>query len=72
MTYCCEYFEKIGFQFCWFSYHDYETGTDVFLMPYLTELNGEKIRVNHCPVCGKEIRDIKIPEGQFKKLISHE
>ena len=67
MKYCCEYFPKIAYRFGWFSYTD-DNNRQVYLMPHITENDGERIRVNNCPVCGTEIRDISIPEDEFKLL----
>jgi hypothetical protein len=41
----------------------YETEDEekVYCMPYLETSIG-KLRVNYCPVCGREIRNVKLTE----------
>lgn len=61
---CCGYFEKLLQNFGWFSIQTDEG--EKLCMPYMLA-GSEKIRVNNCPVCGKEVRSIEIkPE-----LLSH-
>jgi len=61
---CCGYFEKLLQNFRWFSIQTEEG--EKLCMPYILTEN-EKIRVNNCPVCGKEVRSVEIkPE-----LLSH-
>ena len=67
MTYCCEYFPRIAHSFTWFHYED--GGKKNFVMPCITDVDGQKIRVNHCPVCGTEVRSIIIPEDDWNKDI---
>jgi hypothetical protein len=67
MKYCCGYFPKIASRFGWFSYTD-DSGDEIYLMPYLSDSDGQKTRINYCPVCGAETRSIRIPEVEFLKL----
>ena len=67
MKYCCEYFPRIASCFVWFSYTD-DDGKEVYVMPCLTDNTDQRIRVNHCPVCGGDVRSIRIPEDIFDKI----
>ncbi len=62
MEKCCESFDKIENELGWYSYdEDNEEETTIYLMPYiLSHKDGNKYRVNFCPSCGKDIRNIKI------------
>ena len=40
-----------------------------FLMPHI-ECGNQKMRINHCPSCGKEVRSIELTEEEMKKLLS--
>jgi hypothetical protein len=63
MNNCCKHFKEIAHNFGWFRLED---GTKV--MPFLPPRdNLGEIRVNYCPSCGKEIRNI-----QFKEDVSRE
>ena len=68
MKYCCDYFKGIAKRFKWFSYTD-ENNKEFYLMPHITNNEGARVRVNHCPVCGGKIRDIQIPEDEFKTIM---
>ena len=68
MKYCCEDFPQIMKTFSWFSYAN-DDGKQILLMPCLLTLLGEKRRVNHCPVCGADVRGIMIPEDEYFKII---
>jgi len=58
---CCTYFSKIRHNFDWFSYHDVREMRKIYIVPTLKSCDGTtKIRINYCPSCGKEIRDIKL------------
>lgn len=50
---CCEYFPKMAHKFKWHSFE--EGGKKVYVMPCIDDL-----RINHCPSCGKEVRDIEL------------
>ena len=55
---CCEVFKEIIFSFSWMTTGE---GKDKFYcMPYIP-ISVNKWRVNNCPSCGKEIRNIRIP-----------
>jgi len=69
MKYCCNYFPKIAIRFAWFSYLDGKGGK-VFLMPCLYDNEEQRIRVNHCPVCGADVRSIEIPENDFSEMFT--
>lgn len=46
--------------FDWFSYQD-DNGKKVYCMPVLKSCDGHtKLRINHCPSCGKEVRNIEL------------
>jgi len=44
--------------FYWMTYYDNEDKIK-YIMPYIYK-DGVKYRVNHCPSCGTEIRDIEL------------
>lgn len=57
---CCQSFNKIRHQFDWFSFED-EKGVTFRIMPHLKASDTRtKIRINHCPICGKNIRSIEL------------
>ena len=57
---CCESFGNIRHQFEWFSYQD-DKGRKVYIMPYLIACDGfTRLRINYCPTCGKQIREIEL------------
>lgn len=61
---CCDVFHKMISNFNWMSLVD--NGKRIFLMPYIeNEQLDLKIRVNNCPSCGAEVRDITIDEETF-------
>ena len=61
---CCDSFKEFIPQFGWF-----KTDDRVCLMPYIK--SGEKkMRINHCPSCGKYVRDIQLSEDELLSLIS--
>lgn len=53
---CCDVFDKIRHNFQWFSFKE-SNGKKVYCMPCI---KGTQYRVNNCPSCGKEIRDIQL------------
>ena len=53
---CCDIFPLIKHQFEWMAFKD----EGILLMPHFV-VKGNGYRVNHCPSCGKEIRDIQVP-----------
>ena len=50
---CCDYFEKNIHKFGWFKID--HLGEEQYLMPHIL---GTNYRINFCPSCGKEVRDI--------------
>jgi len=61
MKYCCEYFTRIKDHFDWMEYFDdYGNGEKIFTMP---NLGG--VRINHCPVCGGDVREIEINQSDW-------
>ena len=52
---CCESFKHFINIFYWM------TLDKKYIMPY-TYQDGIKYRVNHCPSCGAEVRDIELTE----------
>ncbi len=56
---CCESFNKIMHLFKWFSYQD-DNGNTGYVMPYLESNDNKRLRINNCPVCGKNIRNIEL------------
>ncbi len=61
---CCGYFEQTIKNYQWFSRTDKETGNKLLIMPCFPD---NKIRINNCPSCGKEVRNIEIKEDIFNK-----
>jgi hypothetical protein len=59
---CCEYFSKIRHHFDWFNYQN-EEGKRIYCMPHLKSCSGyDKLRINYCPSCGKEVSSIELQE----------
>ena len=54
---CCEHFEKNVELFDWYSYYDEKQEVDVHLLPCI---KNSRVRINHCPTCGKKVRDIRM------------
>jgi len=63
-TFCCEAFPVFAKKVSWMSFND--KGSFVLLMPYFAD--DKNYRVNFCPNCGKEIRDIQISEHTYHNL----
>jgi len=63
---CCGYFEKLLQNFGWFSIQTEEG--EKLCMPYMLSGN-EKIRVNNCPACGKEVRSVEIEPDFLSRCI---
>ena len=61
---CCETFKKVSKSFSWFSYSG--NGNSILCMPNI-QVGEIKYRVNHCPSCGAEIRDIEVSVSEFSK-----
>ena len=67
MKVCCEVFEEFIITFSWFELKaDNKNEIDLMIMPY-KEIKGVKYRINHCPSCGGNVRDITISKNDFKK-----
>jgi hypothetical protein len=61
MKHCCDVFPIIKHHFEWMS-----LDKEILLMPHIT-INETKYRINHCPSCGKEIRDIQVPIKEMER-----
>ena len=67
---CCGHFERIKDNMRWMEGIE----IDIEMMPYMCVLVErkknvtvfEKVRVNFCPVCGKDVRNVQIINGKFK------
>lgn len=61
---CCDILKYSLSLFYWMTYIDYEDeGKIKYIMPYIYDKEKEKkYRVNHCPSCGANIRDIELTE----------
>lgn len=62
--FCCQVLPEILNHFQWMS-ADFE-GEKKLLMPHFNTHGNIRYRVNHCPSCGAEIRDIEINEEDLK------
>jgi hypothetical protein len=62
---CCNGFRKIAKRLSWYSYGEDDEKT--LIMPFIFNAPGE-YRVNFCPSCGKNIRDIEIKESDFRQI----
>ena len=63
---CCKYFNLFAK-----NYEFMILDIDVkkkYIMPHITDINDIKIRVNYCPSCGAEIRDIELSKKQYEKI----
>jgi hypothetical protein len=67
VQFCCDAFKKLIPTFQWMTFAEGEQKGEVFLMPHI-EVDGTKYRVNHCPVCGKEVRSIEIPKDVLEEI----
>ena len=61
---CCDSFSHFIPQFEWFT-----TEYDICLMPYI-QSGDLKMRINHCPSCGKYVRDIQITKKELMMFFS--
>lgn len=66
MKYCCNSFKDYVPYFGWFV-----TRENICLMPHF-EIKDRKLRVNHCPSCGAEVRSIQIPKQELENLMLKE
>jgi hypothetical protein len=58
---CCGTFEKYAKEFTWMTLEDYS----IYLMPHIGD---DKYRINHCPTCGAEIRNVRFTKEEFQAL----
>jgi hypothetical protein len=63
---CCDVFPKLFNKINWFSY--YSQGVQILNMPHFITNEGERLRINHCPSCGTDIRSIEIEEADYIEL----
>jgi len=58
---CCDAFLRMAPFFRWMT-HD---GGETLSMPYIldTDVDGTRWRVNYCPSCGKEVRNMDFPRA---------
>ena len=66
---CCEPFKQIIHKVNWFSYTNDE-GEIIMVMPNVIGTDGNKYRINHCPSCGSNIRELKLTKAKFIKLMT--
>ena len=57
--YCCESFKDFIPLFNWMTYN---LEGAKYIMPHIIVNDNYKLRVNYCPSCGTEIRDIELTE----------
>lgn len=60
---CCSSFLKIAPKFKWMKLKN--SGREILLMPHIVASNS-MIRINHCPSCGKNVRDVEIKPEQLE------
>ena len=65
---CCEPFKRFIHQLSWFSYTNDE-GEIIILMPCFIGSDNNKYRINHCPTCGADVRQLKLTENEFIDLM---
>ena len=61
---CCGYFESTFKYYEWFELE--EQGKKFLVMPCFPD---KKIRINNCPVCGHEVRNVTVPIEIFNKYV---
>jgi hypothetical protein len=61
---CCDSFKKFIPIFGWMQIED-----KICLMPYI-QCGEQKMRINHCPSCGKYVRDIQLTEDELLPFFS--
>jgi hypothetical protein len=64
--FCCETFPKNASSFSWMTYKN-TTNESILCMPYIQD-GLVKYRVNYCPYCGKEVRDIEINLTEYQQF----
>lgn len=65
---CCEAWPMIATRLDWVRYEDYP---EFLSMPHL-KVGGHLWRVNHCPSCGTEVRDINMKRERLIALTEGE
>jgi len=63
---CCDAFKKFIPTFGWM-----KTEENIFLMPYI-QCGDSKMRIDHCPSCGKEVRSIEFTESEFNEFFKNQ
>jgi hypothetical protein len=67
---CCGSFEKYAKQFKWMIL-DQECEERKYIMPHINIIDEKydtiKMRVNHCPTCGFEVRNIELSQERFDR-----
>lgn len=61
---CCDSFKKFIPIFKWM-----QTEEKICLMPYI-QCGNLKMRINHCPSCGKEVRNIQLTKDELMSFFS--
>lgn len=67
---CCDVFPKLFNKINWFTYNS--QGVQIFNMPHFITNGGERLRINHCPTCGADVRQLKLTETEFINLMPNE
>ena len=60
--FCCDTFKNNLDKYGWYLLEDFTR-----LIPHI---KGTNLRINCCPTCGKECRDIEISSNMFTELIN--
>jgi hypothetical protein len=68
---CCDSFKQLTHEINWFRYTD-EDGVIIMLMPCFIGSDNNKYRINHCPTCGTDVRQLKLTETEFWDLTTNE
>lgn len=60
---CCEYWPKFWHVLNWM----FPGGNpkEVCLMPFIALPDGTQLRVNHCPSCGRDVRDCVVDRDRL-------
>jgi hypothetical protein len=76
---CCEPFKQLIHQINWFSSAQRvqcrdtnDDGEKIILMPCFIGSDGNKYRINHCPTCGADVRQLKFTETEFINLLQND
>ena len=65
---CCEQFKRLICTFEWFGFQNDDD--DKLLMPHIT-VNDVKVRINFCPSCGANVRNIQITKSDYNKYFNN-